>query len=160
MTQPDQHIKIIPFRKELAPKFAALNYAWLEKYFAIEPLDQRMLENPTRYFIEPGGHIFFATFDDEIAGTFALLKTLDSEFELAKMAVAENFQGLKIGNRMLEFAIAKAKELKLKKLILYSSTKLLPALHLYRKYGFVEVPVGHSEYLRSDIKMELVIEQI
>ena len=95
-----------------------------------------------------------------IAGTFALLKNGEQEYELAKMAVAEKFQGLKIGNLMLEFGIRKAKELNAKKIILYSNTKLKPALHLYRKYGFTEVPIGHSDYLRSDIKMELVIEKI
>ena len=76
------------------------------------------------------------------------------------MAVAEQFQGLKIGNRMLEYVICKAKELSAQKIILYSNTKLKPALHLYRKYGFSEIPIGHSDYQRSDIKMELVIEKL
>ena len=160
MINTDYHIEIISFTDELAPEFAALNKAWLVKYFTIEPLDQQMLEDPRKYFIDTGGHIFFAKIDDAIAGTFALLKNGEQEYELAKMAVAEKFQGLKIGNLMLEFSIRKAKELNAKKLILYSNTKLKPALHLYRKYGFTEVPIGHSDYLRSDIKMELVIEKI
>ena len=158
MTGTKVHIDIIPFKDELAPTFAALNKEWLVKYFAIEPLDTQMLDHTRKYFIENGGQIFFAKINDQIAGTFALLKMNDQEYELSKMAVAENFQGLKVGNRLVEFSIQKAKELKAKKLILFSSTKLQPALHLYRKYGFVEVPVGHSEYVRSDIKMELIIE--
>jgi len=160
LTGPVHHIEIIPFTDELAPQFAALNKAWLVKYFSIEPLDQLMLDDPRKYFIESGGHIFFAKMDNEIAGTFALLKNGEEEFELAKMAVAENFLGLKIGNRMMEYGIWKAKQLNAKKIILYSNTKLKPALHLYRKYGFTEVPIGHSDYVRSDIKMELVIKKI
>ena len=44
------------------------------------------------------------------------------------------------------------------KVILYSNTKLGPAIHLYQKYGFVEVPMGTSEYKRSNIKMEKTIK--
>ena len=114
-----------------------------------------MLSQPRKYIIDRGGHIFFAKVNDEIAGTFALMKSAESEYELSKMAVDEKFQGKKIGNQLLEFCIRKAKELEAKKLILYSNTILGPAIHLYEKYGFKEVPMGNSEYKRSNIKMEL-----
>jgi ribosomal protein S18 acetylase RimI-like enzyme len=71
------------------------------------------------------------------------------------MAVWEKYQGQKIGNRLMEFCIEKAKELKADKLILYSNTMLGPAIHLYKKYGFIEVPITKSGYIRSNIKMEL-----
>lgn len=148
-------MEIIPFSDELAHHFTSLNKAWLEKYFVIEPIDSEMLGNPKQYFIDKGGHIFFASINGEIAGTVALLKDTDLVYELSKMAVWERYQGQKIGNRLMEHCIAKAKELNAEKLILYSNTKLLPAIHLYRKYGFVEVPITHSGYIRSNIKMEL-----
>lgn len=56
---------------------------------------------------------------------------------------------------MMESAIAKAKELKATKLSLFSNTKLAPAIHLYKKYGFREIPLINSSYTRSNIKMEL-----
>jgi ribosomal protein S18 acetylase RimI-like enzyme len=41
-------------------------------------------------------------------------------------------------------------------LTLVSNTKLEPAIQLYRKYGFVEVPVsGGRGYERVDIEMHL-----
>jgi very-short-patch-repair endonuclease len=58
---------------------------------------------------------------------------------------------------MMEFAIDKAKEMVAKKMILYSNTMLAPAIHLYRKYGFIKVPLENSEYKRSNIKMELAL---
>lgn len=148
---------IIPFSKELAVHFRELNLAWVRKYFFVEPLDEAMLSNAEEFIIDRGGHIFFAALCNEIAGTFALLKTSDDVFELSKMAVDEKYQGQKIGNRMLEFAIEKAKALGAKKLILFSNTILGPAIHLYKKYGFSEVPIGNSEYKRSNIKMEKLI---
>ena len=86
-----------------------------------------------------------------------MLKLNDNEFELAKMAVDESFQGRKIGNRLMEYCITFAKNLCTRKLVLYSNRKLLPALHLYKKFGFIEVPLENSEYKRADIKMEKVL---
>ena len=96
--------------------------------------------------------------NNEIAGTFALMKMNKGIYELAKMAVDEKYQGHKVGNKMMEFAIGKAKNLRAEKLILYSNTTLAPAIHLYEKYGFVEVPLEHSEYKRSNIRMELALK--
>ena len=155
----NNQLEIIAYDDSLAPVFKQLNEAWLQKYFEIEPIDVEMLGNPKQYFIDKGGHIFFAKVADKIAGTFALLKESESVYELSKMAVDESFQGKKIGNRLLEFAIAKATELKAAKIILYSNTKLPPAIHLYRKYGFMEVPVTLSGYKRCNIKMELIIQK-
>jgi len=154
----ENKIEIIPFTDALAGHFAALNRAWVEKYFAIEPLDEIMFANPRQYFIDKGGFIFFATFNDEVAGTFALLKVRDTEFELSKMAVNEKFQGKNIGNKMMEFCLQEAKRMRLEKISLYSNTILGPAIHLYKKYGFVEVPDFVSEYKRSNIKMEIQIK--
>ena len=150
-------IEIIPFSEELAAYFTRLNMDWLEKYFVVEPVDHQMLGNPKQFFIDKGGFIFFAKLNEDIAGTFALLKESDNVYELSKMAVSEKYQGMKIGNRMMEFCIAKAKKLNIATIILYSNTKLEPAIHLYKKYGFIEVPAINSAYKRSNIKMELRI---
>lgn len=147
-------VEIIEFRDELAPRFKELNVAWLKKYFYVEPIDEEMLSNPKAYFIDKGGHIFFATINGEIAGTFALMKQDDDSYELSKMAVDEAYQGNKVGNRMLAFCLEKAAELGARKVILYSNTLLGPAIHLYKKYGFVEVPLGNVDYERANIKME------
>ncbi|MEO6731164.1 MAG: GNAT family N-acetyltransferase [Ferruginibacter sp.] len=157
MTEIKTNIEIVPFSDELATHFTRLNTDWLEKYFVVEPIDHEMLGNPRQFFIDKGGHIFFAKLNEEIAGTFALLKEQDNVYELSKMAVSEKFQGMKIGNRMMEYCIAMAKELNAAKIILYSNTKLHPAIHLYKKYGFEEVPITNSIYKRSDIKLELMI---
>ena len=150
----DDSLQIIPFCKALAVEFRNLNLAWISKYFAIEPTDEAVLSNPKEHIIDKGGHIFFAAFDGEIAGTFALMKEDDNVFELSKMAVSEKFQGRKIGNKLLKFAIEKAREIGARKLILFSNTMLAPAIHLYKKYGFAEVSMENSEYKRSNIKME------
>ena len=148
-------INIVSFQTEYATAFKRLNEAWLEKYFSIEPADELALSNPQGYIINKGGHIFFIKVNDEIAGTAALQKVNESCFELAKMAVDEKFQGRKLGNLLLGHCIDTAKKLGAEKLMLFSNKKLLPALHLYSKHGFREVPLADSIYSRSDIKMEM-----
>src|SRR5688500_12281741 len=132
-------VQFIDYRPELARYFTELNLAWVEKYFVAEPLDREVLGDPEKNIIGRAGYIYFDVYDGNIAGTYALLKKQEGIYELAKMAVSEDFQGKKIGNLMLAFCISKAKALNIKKLILFSNTILEPAIHLYRKYGFTEV---------------------
>lgn len=147
-------IKIIDFTDETWFYIRDLNYEWLQKYFSVEPNDEKQLTNPRREIIEKGGHIFYATYNEVIAGTATLLPIEPGIYELGKMAVTEKWQGLGIARCLLEHCLAKAKELGAGKIILYSNTKLTAAITLYRKFGFEEIPLSNSIYVRSDIKME------
>ena len=152
-----KNMEIVGFEPGLAKEFKDLNIAWLQKYFEVEPADKKVLNDPQKEIINKSGFIFFAKCGNTMAGTVSLLKLNEDVFELAKMAVAESWQGKKIGNLLMEYCIDFAKKLDAAKLVLYSNRKLLPALHLYKKFGFIEVPLENSEYKRSDIKMEKVL---
>jgi ribosomal protein S18 acetylase RimI-like enzyme len=148
-------IAIIPYSIELKEHIKTLNYEWLEKYFYVEPGDLEQLSNPQLHIIDKGGYVYFAKYNDEIVGTFSLMKTGIGEYELAKMAVTEKYKGLGIGKLLLEHCIQKAKDLKATKLSLFSNTKLTAAIHLYKKYGFTEVSLpADIHYKRADIMME------
>ena len=151
-------IEIVGYRDDLAQYFTSLNIAWLERFFVVEPIDHEMLSNPKKFIIDKNGFIFFAKANGKIAGTFALIKIEDGIYELSKMAVEESFIGRKIGNKMLNFCLEEAKRLKADKIILYSNTKLEPAIHLYKKFGFKEIPLDDPEYERANIKMEINIK--
>ncbi|KAF2510631.1 GNAT family N-acetyltransferase [Flavobacterium foetidum] len=149
-----KNINIIPFSPDLKEHIKTLNIAWLTKYFKVEEKDELTLSNPQEEIIDKGGLIFYAAYNNEILGTASLMKVNDSTFELSKMAVSDKAQGLGIGNKLLEHCINVAKENNIKNLFLYSNTILLPAIHLYRKFGFVEIPLEKGVYARADIKME------
>lgn len=87
-----------------------------------------------------------------------LLKKADRVFELGKMAGGNReAQGYGIGKILLEHCLKIARR-GMSKLILYSNTKLEPAIHLYRKYGFIEKPaLEMGFYERANIKMELYL---
>ncbi len=147
-------LEILEYKPKHQRWFEALNREWIERYFWMEPLDVEILQHPHKHIIEKGGIILMASLNNEIAGTVALKYVEPEVYEFTKMAVAEKYRGNKIGQKLAEAALEKAKQQGAEKVILYSSTKLTPALSLYRKLGFVEVPVD-GPYKRSDIKMEL-----
>lgn len=147
---------IIDYAPEHQPYFEKFNRDWIEKYFWMEPVDFQVLQHPDEHIIAKGGSILMALFEDELAGTVALKFVEPGVYEFTKMAVEERFRGRKIGESLAHAAITKAKKLGAHKIILYSNTKLAPAIALYRKLGFAEVPVDGT-YKRSDIKMELVL---
>ena len=153
-------IKIVPFQKQYAQAFYNLNIEWLETFFYVEEFDKEVLGKPEKYIINPGGHIFFALENDTVIGTVALMMESDKSFELTKMAVLPNQRGKKIGQQLMQYCIYFAKENNFQNLFLYSNTILKNAIYIYRKYGFIEIPVEpDSPYKRSNIKMELLIKQ-
>lgn len=146
-------VNIISFREEYANHFRDLNLEWLEKYFYVEDHDSEVLNNAKTYIIENGGYIFFALYNNEVAGTVALMNESEG-FELSKMAVYPKYQGLKIGQLLMQYCIEFAKRQGWKELLLYSNTKLENAIYIYRKFGFEEVILQEdSPYERSNIKM-------
>lgn len=151
------NIEIIAFDKHYSKDFYHLNIEWLQTYFYVEAFDEEVLSKPEQYIIDKGGHIFFAILDNKILGTVALMPTTSERiFELTKMAVLPNQRGLKIGQKLMQYCIDFAKDNNFEGLMLYSNTKLENAIYIYRKYGFVELPVEvNSPYKRANIKMVL-----
>ncbi len=149
-------ITIIPFEPRYAGDFHDLNVAWLEKYFYVEAKDKILLKKCKESIIDLGGFIFFAKLNLEIVGCFSFIKVDEHNYEFGKMAVSEAHQGNGIGQCLMDFAISFAKQKQWHALTLYSSTKLPGALHIYRKYGFVDVALEKDlPYERSDVKMKL-----
>jgi ribosomal protein S18 acetylase RimI-like enzyme len=73
------------------------------------------------------------------------------------MAVTTDVQGLGIGRKLMEHKSRKGKPDQ--KIIIYSNRRLIPAISLYEKFGFEEVPLDDCIYERADIKMEKLILQ-
>lgn len=153
-------LHIIPFERRYASHFRDLNLAWVEKYFYVEEKDHIILNDCENQIIKSGGAIFFGRLGEEVVACYALIRLAQDTLELGKMAVDPRFQGRQFGHALLKHAIAYARAGNWRKIILYSNKKLGPALHLYKKFGFREVPLEPNvPYVRSDIKMELSLEQ-
>ena len=148
-------VEIIAYQPKYAAHFYKLNVEWLEKYFYVEPYEYKILGDPQSYIIDKGGYIFFAEINSKIVGTVALINEKEC-YELSKMAVSPKYQGLKIGNKLIDYCIEFSKQQGWKKIMLYSNTTLKPAINLYKKVGFKEVKLEPDvHYDRANIKMVL-----
>lgn len=150
-------IKIVEYDDRYQEAYFRLNREWIETHWALEPHDIEQLANPRRFILDAGGYIFVALYKDEPVGVVALCKAEhpDYDYELAKLAVSPLIRRMGIGRRLCTCAIDKAKELGANTLFLESNTRLRPAIALYKKLGFRELPEFHPAYARGDIQMEL-----
>ncbi|PZX61115.1 acetyltransferase (GNAT) family protein [Algoriphagus ratkowskyi] len=155
-----ENIKIIPYSSELGPFFKSINQPWVEELFAIEAFDQAQFDNPEDTIIKPGGAILFAALGEEIVGTVGLHRISDGNYELVKMGVMPTAQGKGVGMLLGEAILEKAREMEGKKVVLYSHSKLISALKIYRKLGFKEAELEEGKYCRCDIKMELQLSNL
>lgn len=148
-------VEFFPYAPEHALHFVRLNRAWIEKYFSVEDSDEKLFSNPGK-IVDDGGEILFAKLGDKFVGTCALIKKEKAVFELAKMAVDEAYQGLKIGRKLLEHAIQVAQRRGVTAITLETNSKLKTAIKLYEKLGFKPDPdAADSHYSRVDVKMRL-----
>lgn len=148
-------IDIIEYQPELAADFYRLNVEWLKKYFFVEQRDEQILSAPEQEIIKPGGVILFARYQDQVVGTCALIKIADDQYEIAKMAVTENYQSLGIGRKLLDAIIEHFHKLNGQHLFLETSAKLKVATKLYQSVGFNPSPSpnGEKAYQRADLYM-------
>lgn len=161
MNDSKNEVNIIAYEPQYKEAFKALNEEWIKKFFVMEAGDYKLLDHPEEEILNKGGHIAFALLDGEVVGTCALVKTEDHPltFELSKMAVSPKAQGKKLGYLLGNALVEKAKELKAEKVFLVTNSILVPAIKLYEKLGFIHTPIGHAEYDRADVRMELVFHR-
>jgi len=152
-------VAIVSFMEKYSEAFKELNLLWISEYFDVEDEDIRSLNHPKDYFLDKGGEIFFAKFNDKIIGTVAIAHSSEEIYELAKMTVHKNYQKQGIGRLLVQKSINFVKQKKGKKLFLITNDILQPALNLYYSCGFVLDDMNDdNRYDRGNTKMYLNIE--
>ena len=146
-------ISIVSYEARHRHAFRKLNEEWLTEYMEIEPEDARVLGDPEGTILAGGGVIVLALDGHEPVGTGALINEGHGRYELAKMAVTGSYRGQGIGRRIAERLIEVARNCGAREVELVSATLLPAATPLYRKLGFVEIPLGDNPYARADIRM-------
>ena len=152
-------VQIVDFSAKYADDFKRLNYEWIEQHFEIEQADRDALENPQEKILNRGGHIFIALADGAAVGACALIRHNRTTFELAKMAVAKEARGKRIGWRLGKAIVRRAKDLGGETLYLESNSVLKPALRLYEKLGFSTVTGLPTPYSRCNVQMTLSLNE-
>jgi len=96
-----------------------------------------------RCYFDNGGFfgVLVDSADGNIVGSFGLYRSSAESAELRKMYLVQEVRGRGCGRLMLEYAIQAAREMGCRKVCLETLDVLKEAVFLYRKFGFIEVPV-------------------
>jgi ribosomal protein S18 acetylase RimI-like enzyme len=157
---------ILPFGPEHRAHFERLNRQWLEDNNLMEESDLVQLRDPEGEILAGGGEVLFLADDGGVVvGTFALRPDDQGDHgpgsvELCKLAVDRAARGRGYGDLLVRAAIDAAHRRAARRLFLFSSTRLGPALALYRKHGFALARQGAdaaaaSGYATCDVEMVL-----
>jgi GNAT superfamily N-acetyltransferase len=150
-----KRIRVVTYREELRAAFEELNRDWIESYFVLEDADRAIFADPRAAILGPGGQIFFVVEGNAVLGTCAVLRHSAEEVEIAKMAVAPSARGRGLGDLLMEASVDFARKTGANKVSIVSNTVLAPAISLYRKHGFIEVPLASDgRYQRANIRLE------
>ncbi|HOZ29084.1 MAG TPA: GNAT family N-acetyltransferase [Hyphomonadaceae bacterium] len=152
-------VVIRPFRPGDEAAFRDINIEWIERIFAVEQKDRDVLGNPAKYILDPGGAILLAVEDEIPLGVVALMVMGQGSVELAKMGVTPAAQGKGAGRLLVTAAIAKAREMGMRRIYIETNSRLAPALKLYRDAGFQPLTETiPSPYARADVQLELLLD--
>ena len=163
MKKNPSKIKIIHYNQKYKINYKELNTEWLNTYFSIEPIDEKILSNPEEEVLNNNGFIFFALLNEKAIGTFTLMKLDKNTFELSKMCVRPSYQGQGIGEKLLEEAINFAVKEGAITITLFTNNKLESAVNLYKKKGFKKVKNPRNQknktFKRESTYMSLVLNK-
>lgn len=148
---------VVPYDPKYKNDFIDLNVAWISDMFDVEDQDMQELENVEKA-IADGGQIFFALDDDGTPMACCMIAPrADGDWEIMKFATRGMYTGTGAGSACLKACIDYAKEKKLPRILIVSNRRCVQAVHLYRKFGFQEIPVDRKQFpfQRADIAFEM-----
>jgi GNAT superfamily N-acetyltransferase len=138
--------------------FRDINLEWIERFFVVEDKDRETLNNPKKYFLDPGGAIFMAMDGDDPVGAVALIVMGGGSVELSKMGVRPAAQGKGVGRKLIAAAVNRAREMGMMRVYIETNSILAPAIKLYHEAGFVPLKERiPTPYARADVQLELLL---
>ena len=130
--------------------------AWLNIDLAFQKFEEELTGLKTMY-AAPYGGIILCKIKNEFVGCVAIRKINNSTAELKRMFVQTAFQGKGIGKILLEKAIEFAERSGYTRIRLDTLNYMLPAINLYKQYGFYEIPAYYDNPNETAVYFELQI---
>ena len=146
--------RIVPYEDRWFAAWRQMSLDWLAEYDLLEPEDFHLLDHPHETALDRGGAIYLALWDGVPAGTVSLMPAGEGVWEIAKLTVRREHRGRGIADRLMEAALRGVAERGGKTALLFTNSKLEPAIALYRKWGFSETAHRGSAYCESDRRFE------
>jgi len=128
--------------------------AWLNIDLGFQHFDDELENLKLMYNAAVGGIILFKE-DNEFIACVAVRKNKEGYAELKRMYVQPAHQHKSIGKSLLEKAIELAKNCNYKFIRLDTLSNMTPAINLYKKYGFYEVPAYYHNPISTAVYFEM-----
>ncbi len=132
------------------------NDAKFAEYLELQDYDSE-LENLELKYGLPDGRLYIATVAGEVAGCIGLKKIDDECCEMKRLYIRPAFRGLGLASELVEKIINDAHETGYKTMLLDTLPFLQGAIHLYKKFGFYEIPAYNDSPMENSIYMKLDI---
>lgn len=147
-------MQVIPFEERYRQDFIKFNTDWIISNFGfLEEHDKETFEKIDKE-MEAGAMIFFAVENGVALATCMAMPMEGTTWEICKLGSNKNIPHKGAGSAVFEEAMKWALNHGVERLFILSNSKLKPALHIYKKYGFKEIKLENYEYIRGDIAFE------
>jgi ribosomal protein S18 acetylase RimI-like enzyme len=125
----------------------------LNENLCFQDFDKEM-ENPLYKYSAPTGALLIAMEADQPIGCVAIQALPDGSCEMKRLYVIPTFRHLKIGDQLVLQILKEAIALGYQKMKLDTLERLVPAIKLYEKHGFVNVNAYYLNPLPTVVYME------
>jgi putative acetyltransferase len=129
---------------------------WLNIDLSFQHFNEE-LEQLKKMYGYPNGGIILCMTASAYVGCIAIRKIDEDIAELKRMYVKPAFQKLGIGQSLLQHALLLAKKYNYKKIRLDTLSNMTPAIHLYTRNGFYEIPAYYYNPEETAVYFEKVL---
>lgn len=112
---------------------------WLNIDLSFQNFEEELKQLPVMYG-PPTGAIILAKQENEYVGCIAIRKKEENIAEVKRMYIIPTMQKQGLGQALLDKALSLAKDLNYEKLRLDTLSNMTPAINLYKRNGFYEIP--------------------
>ena len=133
---------------------------WLNLDMCFQGFAEELANLPGKY-AKPGGRLYLAIVNNEIAGCIALRKLEENICEMKRLYVRDEFRGFGLGNKLIGKLIEEACLVGYQKMRLDTlPDKMAKAVKLYKSHDFREIPAyyhnpyGETLFMEKDLAQE------
>lgn len=130
--------------------------AWLGVDLCFQGFEEEVKDLQKMYSLPVGG-IILCEINGKFVGCVGVRRIDDQRAELKRMYVQPQQQQKGIGTALLENALELAKECGYEKIQLDTLNTMTPAMNLYLKNGFVEIPAYYHNPIETAVYFEKIL---
>ena len=121
---------------------------------------EQELANLPAMYSPPKGRLLLAWNDTEPAGCIALRPWKPGVCEMKRLYVRPRFRGTGLGRMLVERIISEARDAGYDRMRLDSLSSMLPAITLYRQFGFRDIPSYRENPVEGTVFLELPLNPV